>query len=83
MGLSQACAGGHLALAESALPECLRKLTSHQRMLITRRYESGGDVQQLADELGRPIQTLYSQLKRIRRTLLDCVRRRLNAENGE
>ena len=61
----------------AALAGCLEKLPARQRDLLTRRYEPNASVEGLARELHRPIQTVYSQLKRIRRTLLECVQRKL------
>lgn len=69
-----------LAGVSVALSGCLEKLPQPQRELLTRRYEPNVSVEALAGELGRPIQTVYSQLKRIRRALLDCVQRKLAAQ---
>lgn len=62
----------------AALAACLEQLPPHSRQLIARRYDgSVSGMQELADQLGRSVQSVYAQLKRIKALLRECVRRRL------
>lgn len=63
------------------LQDCLGKMTGPQRELLLQRYQADTTVRSLAEEAGRPVQTLYSQLKRLRIKLFQCVRASL-AEEG-
>ena len=73
----------HEQLAEQrrqALAECLRELRVRDRRLVELRYASDETVGSLAERIGEPVARLYRSLARIRRTLADCVRRKLNVE---
>ncbi|MEY2725248.1 MAG: hypothetical protein RLZZ458_1115 [Planctomycetota bacterium] len=59
------------------LLECLGKLREQDRDLIRRRYAAGASGDQVAHQLGRPANSVYQSLGRIRRMLLECIRRRL------
>ncbi|WP_437229117.1 sigma-70 family RNA polymerase sigma factor [Planctomicrobium sp. SH661] len=63
-----------------ALGQCLEKLEPRDRELIQQRYQPGNNGKELARKRGRPINSVYQSLGRIRRTLLDCIHRRLAAE---
>lgn len=65
-----------------ALEQCLQKLRPGDRVLIRRRYQPGERGKELAAELGRPPNSVYQSLGRIRRLLLECINRRLAAEAG-
>lgn len=56
-----------------ALEGCLQRLAESDRRLLIDRYASGKTTVDLAAETHRPISTLYKSLRRIRRTLLNCV----------
>lgn len=58
-----------------ALGECLRKLCDRDRDLILRRYEEGATTQSVANQLKRPIKSIYAALSRIRDRLLVCINR--------
>ena len=63
------------------LDECMRKLPLADRDLINRRYSSEEmTTASLADQLGRPASTIYSAIRRIRRSLADCLRREIDRE---
>ncbi|KAA1259117.1 RNA polymerase sigma factor [Rubripirellula obstinata] len=62
------------------LRTCLDKLTDHQRMLIELRYTSESNVAGMAKELGRPAPSISTSLNKIRRMLVECTNRLLNAE---
>lgn len=59
----------------AALQNCLEKLRKKDRELIQQRYKPGSKAKDLADQIGRPANSVYQSLGRIRRTLLECVRR--------
>jgi RNA polymerase sigma-70 factor (ECF subfamily) len=63
-----------------ALEHCLQKLRPDDRKLIHRRYQPGERGKFVAEDLGRPANSVYQSLGRIRRTLLECMQRRLAAE---
>ena len=60
-----------------ALMQCLRKLKPEDRQLIQQRYTPGQTGQTMAEDLGRPANSIYQSLSRIRRALAECVARRL------
>ncbi|MBW3543082.1 MAG: sigma-70 family RNA polymerase sigma factor [Planctomycetes bacterium] len=60
-----------------ALAYCLQKLKARDCELIERRYAPGASGTSLAETLGRPANSIYQSLSRIRRTLMDCINRRL------
>jgi RNA polymerase sigma-70 factor (ECF subfamily) len=63
-----------------ALSECLQKLPEHQRELIATRYEPGKSVSELARGSGKSPKAMSEALRRIRRTLLDCIERTVARE---
>jgi RNA polymerase sigma-70 factor (ECF subfamily) len=68
------------------LEACMDKLTEPQRQLVQLRYGasgSAGSIREHARKLGRPDDTLYKTLNRIRRQLLECVNRSLRLEGLE
>lgn len=70
-------------LRRLALVHCLKKLRTKDRELIRRRYAPGETGKSVARRLGRPVNSVYQSLGRIRRTLLECINRRLAAvESG-
>ena len=60
-----------------ALMLCLRKLKAADRELIQMRYAPGQSGQSVAETLGRPRNSVYQSLSRIRQALQDCVEHRL------
>lgn len=70
---------GDLELRRSALSECLGKLRDSDRELIQRRYAPGATGDDVAQQLGRPANSVYQSIGRVRRVLLECIRRRLAA----
>ncbi|MEX0718198.1 MAG: sigma-70 family RNA polymerase sigma factor [Planctomycetaceae bacterium] len=66
-------------LRRVALVECLKKLRERDRELIRQRYAPGETGKGIAERLGRPANSVYQSLGRIRRTLLECITRRLAA----
>jgi len=68
-----------LDLRRAALHECLRKLRPGDRELIQKRYQPGNSGQSIAEEMGRPANSVYQSIGRIRKTLFECINRRLAA----
>lgn len=62
------------------LESCLDKLPEADREIVTVRYDSKQKLKDYADQMGRPVNTLYKSLERIRRLLVECVQRTLAAE---
>jgi RNA polymerase sigma-70 factor (ECF subfamily) len=65
-----------------ALRHCLGHLPPEHRRMITVRYETGGSVQKIAQELRRPAGSVRVALHRIRSLLLECMQRRLAVEGS-
>ncbi len=58
----------------SVLDECRKKLTPEDDDLLQRVYEDQASTKQVAEELGRPVDSIYKALSRIRRSLAKCIR---------
>lgn len=65
-----------------ALIDCLGKLRPRDRELIQCRYAPGASGKTVAKLLRRPVNSVYQSLGRIRRSLLECISRRLAGEAG-
>ncbi|MGD9856477.1 MAG: sigma-70 family RNA polymerase sigma factor [Planctomycetaceae bacterium] len=70
-------------LRRKALTRCLTKLRPDDRELIERRYAAGARGKTVAAQVGRPANSVYQSLGRIRRTLLECIERKLKAASPE
>ncbi|KAA0140691.1 MULTISPECIES: sigma-70 family RNA polymerase sigma factor [Gimesia] len=68
-------------LRRNALTFCLAKLRKKDRELIQRRYQGSNQGKELADDLGRPVNSVYQSLGRVRRTLFECINRYIAAES--
>ncbi|MCX7422767.1 MAG: sigma-70 family RNA polymerase sigma factor [Planctomycetia bacterium] len=66
-----------LELRREALNECLHRLKPEDRELIQARYAPGENGLRVAEKLGRPSNSVYQSVGRIRKVLFDCVTRRL------
>lgn len=62
---------------QEALAVCLAQLRSRDRELIQLRYTPGVTGDDIAAQLGRPANSVYQSIGRIRRSLADCIQRRL------
>jgi RNA polymerase sigma-70 factor (ECF subfamily) len=60
-------------LRAAALQACLEKLGERERKIIEARYRSGASAEKLAQELNRPVSTLYKLVARIRDRLHACI----------
>lgn len=64
-----------------ALRQCLGKLHANDRRLVQQCYgDAESSFKTIAEKLGRPVNTVYKALNRIRRSLHQCIDRRLSAE---
>jgi RNA polymerase sigma-70 factor, ECF subfamily len=63
-----------------ALRRCVEKLSPGDRHLIREQYRRRITSLALAAELGRPANTVYKAVQRIRRVLRECVERALSRE---
>lgn len=71
---------GEVASRSAKLEGCIGKLHESDQKLLASRYLHGQSASELANELKRPLSTLYKSLRRIRRTLLQCVELSLKQE---
>ena len=71
----------YLELRQSALRGCLQKLSAHDLTLVQNRYALNLSGKDIAERLGRPINTVYKALQRIRLQLSECIERTVRAEN--
>jgi RNA polymerase sigma-70 factor, ECF subfamily len=69
------CDGASLYIA--ALEHCRQKLAASDDELLELRYVEDLGSRQIAEQLGRPQQSVCQSLKRIRRWLLECVQAEL------
>ena len=69
-----------LARQSEVLSLCVNELRLDDRDLINQFYGSGETAKALAERLGRPANTVYKALGRIRSWLHECVRRKLAAD---
>ncbi len=56
-----------------ALAECLQAMSPKQRDLVTRRYQDGESVQDMAKALGRTASSLGVTMHRVRKALAICI----------
>ena len=63
-----------------ALAACVGKLRERDRELLTRCYGEPSGVAASAERNGRSTQSIHNSLRRIRRSLFECIRRSLRQE---
>ena len=71
-----------LASQRAALEDCMAKVEPGQRALLMQAYGEDASIQDVAAHSGRTVAGFYQWLHRMRKLLLDCVRRTL-AREGE
>ncbi len=72
---------GLLESRRDALQGCLEKLSSKDRQLVRHCYsDSRVTFKSVAQALGRPVNTVYKALNRIRKSLYECIERTLGVE---
>ena len=65
----------------SALARCRQKLSKIDQTLLAKCYSTAGSIRDVAEQLERPVESVYSSLSRIRRALYDCIQRSLAMEH--
>jgi RNA polymerase sigma-70 factor (ECF subfamily) len=65
---------------QQALTDCLAKLRDRDRQLLHERYGRGRQAKEIAAEWGRPADSIYKAIKRIRAALYECINRALANE---
>ena len=60
------------------LDECLDRLPLSDRDLFRLHYQSNLSAKGLAEQLGRPLSTVYNTISRVRRRLAECVERAMS-----
>jgi len=68
---------------QESLRDCLQALTPYSRELLRLRYFEGRSGSDVAQILGRKLETVYQALARVHKTLGQCVRQRLALLEGE
>lgn len=70
------------ATRQQALRGCLDRLRSRDQQLVMQCYSGTDKIQDIARDMGRTPDSVYTSLRRIRRTLYECIRRTLASEGG-
>jgi len=70
----------NLARQREALELCIGKVPVDQREILMQAYQPETRIQDLAQDSGRTISGFYQWLHRVRRMLLDCIRRSMSRE---
>lgn len=71
---------GVLERQRHALEGCIAKVPARQRDLLMQAYQPTIRIQEVAQASGRSVPGFYQWLHRMRRTLLECVRRAMAQE---
>ena len=66
----------------SHLRHCLEAMSSDNQVFIKFRYEGGLSMEQIATEVGKKVVTVRVKLHRLRRSLRDCVQKRLQEKQA-
>ncbi|QOV90850.1 sigma-70 family RNA polymerase sigma factor [Humisphaera borealis] len=62
-----------------ALDGCVSKLAPHQRQVLDARYRDGQAVESIARRAGKAANATAAELYRVRKLLMDCIRRTMSA----
>ena len=65
-----------------ALEQCLTKLNTNDRKLITHYYDQGLKVTQMTDVMGSSVHSLYRAMARIHDSLFCCINRTMREWNS-
>ena len=63
---------------QQALDGCVAALPERSRRMLTLRYESRASMEDVAAAMGQTFEAVTKSLYRVRRALLDCVKRKLS-----
>lgn len=66
-----------------ALDSCMEKVAPDKRELLIRAYDPNSRIQEVASDSGRTVSGFYQWLYRIRKSLLECIRREVLQEGRE
>jgi RNA polymerase sigma-70 factor (ECF subfamily) len=66
----------------TALAECMKRLRPRDQQLLDACYGRSARIPEVAQGWGRSSQSVHNSLRRIRRTLFECVNRSLAHEGG-
>lgn len=69
-----------LARQREALEACMEKVGTDQRELLLQAYGEDSQIREVARHSGRTIPGFYQWLHRMRKLLLDCIRRSIAGE---
>jgi RNA polymerase sigma-70 factor (ECF subfamily) len=72
--------GDALQRQAEVLQQCLGRLSETQRVFVMNCYSADVPLAQVAGRLGVSENAVYLRLSRLRKTLLDCIRRTLRKE---
>ena len=72
-----------LSELDALLVECIQRLSAADREVVQRCYGTDATVAAVADQLGRPVNTIKSVLKRARLALYQCIQRALGREKRQ
>lgn len=72
----------HLERQREALETCFQKVPPSERELLARAYESNAKINHIALTSGRSVVGFYQWLHRMRRLLLECVRKELAQDSA-
>ena len=67
---------------QSVLDECVAALPERSRRLLALRYEARETVEAIASMMGHTFEAITKTLYRVRRALLDCVKRKMARRAG-
>jgi len=67
---------------QEALEKCLAKLNGSDRQLLQQVYGDDAQIKVVAARIGRPIQSVYTALCRIRQALFACIQRTLAVQEA-
>ena len=63
------------------LEECVTHLNEKDRKLLTRFYKDGVSAKQCSEVTNLTVQSVYNRLDKIRKRLLECIRRKTQASS--
>lgn len=69
-------------LRNRALQQCVERLPDNSQQLLKQRYFTRMSVTDIAEEMERTAKAVSQSLYRIRKNLMECIQRRLNAVEG-
>jgi RNA polymerase sigma-70 factor, ECF subfamily len=72
---------GNFDALQVMLAECMKRLGEADREVIQLCYGDDATIASVAEQLGRPVNTIKSVLKRGRRALYDCIQRAMSRED--